>query len=203
MDAFAREKLGDAREDLVVGLAVLCHDLGKPATTEINAAGRVISHRHEPEGEARTHEFLARLTEERALADEVVPLVAAHLAPFHLFRDRASDAAVRRLAKRVGRIDRLVRVASADMRGRPPLEVGRFEAGEWLLERARALAVERSKAQPLVQGRDLIELGLAPGPAFGPLLEACYEAQLDGKISSRDEGLAYAQGLARERGLVA
>jgi tRNA nucleotidyltransferase (CCA-adding enzyme) len=203
MDAFAREKLGDAREDLVVGLAVLCHDLGKPATTEVDARGRVISHRHEPEGEARTRELLARLTEERALADEVVPLVAAHLAPTHLFRDRASDAAVRRLARRVGRIDRLVRVATADARGRPPLEVPRFEAGEWLLERARALAVERGKAPALVQGRDLIELGLAPGPAFGPLLEACYEAQLDGKITSRDEGLELARQLARERGLCA
>jgi len=202
MDAYAAEREGDAREDLIVGLAVLCHDLGKPATTAKSGAGRIVSHRHEPDGEARAREFLARLTEERELVDAVLPLVAAHLAPFQLYRDRAGDAAVRRLARRVGRIDRLVRVARADARGRPPRDAARFEAGEWLLERARALAVERSEPEALVRGRDLIELGLAPGPSFTPLLEACYEAQLEGQIGSREEGLELAGRLARERGLL-
>jgi len=51
--------------------------------------------------------------------------------------------------------------------------------------------------EPFVTGADLIALGLAPGPAFGPLLHAAYDAQLNGVVSSRDEALAW----VREHGL--
>jgi len=192
LDAFAAERLGDEAEDLVVGLAVLCHDLGKPATTR-REGGRVTSKRHEPVGEALTRRFLARLTAEAALVEAVVPLVGAHLRPGALYEARAGDAAVRRLARRVGRIDRLVRVARADWRGRPPLAAERFPAGEWLLARARALELEAAAPRPLVLGRHLIELGLAPGPDFGPVLAACFEAQLDGAFASLEQGIEFAR----------
>ena len=77
-----------------------------------------------------------------AQADAVAALVGAHRAPRQLFEAGAGDAAVRRLARRVGRIDRLVRVARADRAGHTSLEAGPFPAGDWLLERARALEVE-------------------------------------------------------------
>ncbi len=63
------------------------------------------------------------MTDEEKLIEEVVPLVDCHLAPIRLFAAKAGDAAIRRLARRVGRIDRLVRVSRADQRGRPPLKV--------------------------------------------------------------------------------
>jgi tRNA nucleotidyltransferase (CCA-adding enzyme) len=192
LDAFAAERVGDETEDLVVGLAVLCHDLGKPATTR-REDGRVTSKGHEPVGEALARRFLARLTGEVALVEAVVPLVGAHLRPGQLHQARAGDAAVRRLARRVGRIDRLVRVARADWRGRPPLGEQPFVAGEWLLARARALELEAAAPRPLVLGRHLIALGLEPGPHFGPILEACFEAQLDGAFASLESGLEFAR----------
>ncbi|MDH5306078.1 MAG: hypothetical protein OEW02_02755 [Myxococcales bacterium] len=189
MDAFASERVGDEREDLVVGLAVLCHDFGKPETTQRDG-GRITSVGHERRGALRARSFLERMTAEHALLETVPPLVAAHLVPLQLYTARAGDAAVRRLARRVGRIDRLVRVARADQRGRPPRS-GDFAAGAWLLERARALEVEARAPRPLLRGRHLIALGLPPGPAFGPILERCYRAQLDGAFSTLDEGLAF------------
>jgi tRNA nucleotidyltransferase (CCA-adding enzyme) len=63
----------------------------------------------------------------------------------------------------------------------------------WLLERARQLDVEDQVPTPLVMGRHLLELGVQPGPELGRLLDACYEAQLDGLFSTLDEGLAYAK----------
>ena len=193
LDAFAAARLGDAHEDWIVGLAVLCHDLGKPATTR-ERGGRTISHGHEPRGAALAQSLLERLTDESSVIREVCVLVADHLAPAMLFRDRerAGDAAIRRLARRVGRIDRLVRVAAADHAGRPPRPT-QFEAGAWLLERARALDVVRSEPAPLVHGRDLLSLGLEPGPALGRWLDACYEAQLAGTIRSREEGVAWVE----------
>jgi tRNA nucleotidyltransferase (CCA-adding enzyme) len=193
MDAFARERLSDPWEDLVVGLACLCHDFGKPATTSVDDAGRVRSPGHEEEGEAPTRSFLARLTNQERLADEVVPLVREHLKPIHLYKADAGAAAIRRLARRVGRIDRLVRVCRADHAGRPPLAFDGFPAGFWLLAQADALEVAASEPQPIVMGRHLIELGLEPGPHFKEILDACFEAQLDGEFRDLDAGLEVAR----------
>ena len=197
LDAFAREKLNDSWEDLVVGFAVLCHDFGKPSTTT-RIDGRIRSPRHDVEGEQLAARFLDRMTAHRDFIDSVLPLVLAHLRPLDLFKSKAGDAAVRRLARSVGRIDRLVRVARADMQGRPPKSGHSFPAGDWLLERAKALEVEDSVPAPLVMGRHLIELGEIPGPQFKGLLDRCYEAQMDGRIETADEGVVFARELLDE-----
>ncbi len=49
---------------------------------------------------------------------------------------------------------------------------------------------------PLITGDDLIELGLAPGPAFRTVLDGVYDAQLEGGLASRDEALALARAIA-------
>jgi tRNA nucleotidyltransferase (CCA-adding enzyme) len=198
MDAFAGARHGDEWEDLVVGFACLCHDLGKPLTTTRDG-DRIRSPGHEAAGEPPTRAFLGRLTNQTALVEEVVPLVLHHLKPRQLHDARASDAAVRRLANRVGRIDRLARVARADAAGRPPLPADDDAGVRWLLERADALALAARRPVPLVMGRHLLERGLAAGPAFGPVLERCFEAQLDGEFATLEEGLAFLDRLLGER----
>jgi len=189
MDVFASERLDDPWEDLVVGFAVLCHDLGKPATTVVTKE-KIQAHGHENAGDPLTRSFLGRMTRQQELIEDVVILVVEHMRPSIFYRDRSSDGAIRRLAFRVGRIDRLVRVARADVLGRPPLPDDPFPAGPWLLEQARRLDVCAEPARKLVQGRHLIELGFQPGSRFKEILTRCYEAQLDGKITSVDEGKA-------------
>lgn len=192
LDWFAMERTGHQHDDLIVGLGILCHDFGKPATTK-QEFGHITSRGHEPEGEAPTRRFLERLTNQEDLINEVVPLMLCHLRPRALYDAKASDSAVRRLARQVKRIDRLVRVARADHAGRPPKQFDGFPAGEWLLDRARSLAVEDRAPAPIVMGRHLLELGVQPGPDVGQLLSECYEAQLDGLFSTLDEGLTYAK----------
>jgi len=199
LDAFADARSGDEREDLLVGLAVLCHDLGKPATSVREPDGRITSRGHEKLGAELTQRFLARITRESLLRDEVPRLVAAHLAPVQLYQSRAGDAAIRRLARRVGSIERLLRVASADHAGRPPLPGRPFEAGDWLRARARALAVADSAPEPLLRGRHLLALGLEPGPEIGRILDVCFEAQLAGRITTLDEALALAKRISGGR----
>ncbi len=198
MDVFASERIGVEREDLIVGFAVLCHDLGKPATTTREEDGRITAKNHDVIGVDLTRQFLGRLTGEEKLIEEVVPLVACHLAPIQLFGSNVSDAAIRRLAHRVGRIDRLVRVSGADLRGRPPLVVDRFEAGDWLLERARKLSVDAQPPTPLLMGRHLIELGLEPGPHFGRVLEECLARQIEGEFDNLEAGLECARTIIAE-----
>ncbi|MGE9293214.1 MAG: CCA tRNA nucleotidyltransferase, partial [Puniceicoccales bacterium] len=194
MDAFAAQRTGEAWEDLVVGLAVLCHDMGKPDTTYTDEDGRIRSPRHDVEGIIPAEKFLRRLTNQQQLIEDVLILVETHMRPALLHKDDASDSAVRRLARKVGRIDRLIRVAQADMGGRPPLPAA-FPAGRWLLDRADNLAVKDAAPAPIIQGRHLIALGLKPGKHFSPLIDACYEAQLDGAFHDEAGAVAYLRGL--------
>jgi tRNA nucleotidyltransferase (CCA-adding enzyme) len=150
---------------------------------------------HEAAGEEPTRKFLSSMTGSSDLIDEVVALVLHHLKPLQLHEAGAGDAAVRRLAVKVNRIDRLVRVAKADMQGRSPMPFDGFPAGDWLLERAQLLSVQDSAPKPIVKGRHLIELGLEPGPDFGPLLQRCFDAQIEGEINSMEEGIKFARGL--------
>jgi len=198
LDAFAKDRQGamgvdGGREDLIVGFAVLCHDFGKPTTTAYER-GHIRSLGHEEAGGVPTESFLRRLTNEADLIRDVKTLVVSHLKPFSLWCSKAGDSAVRRLAVKVGRIDRLLRVCRADQEGRPPIVPELREVG-WLRDRAAALAVAAAAPKPLVQGRDLIALGMRPGPEFGRLTKLCYEAQLDGKFADFPGGLAYLKTL--------
>jgi len=183
LDAFAARRTDDAWEDLVVGLAVLCHDLGKPATTTLADDGHIRSLGHEAEGEAPTLALLGRLTHHKELIESVLPLVLCHMRPRELMLSKAGDSAIRRLAKKVGRIDRLARVDEADRWGRPPLTPDEPGGGQWLLDRAAKLEVASNVPAPLILGRHLIAAGLTPGPRFKEILNACFEAQLDGKFT--------------------
>ena len=195
-------------EDLIVGLAVLCHDFGKPACTSYDSVKkRIRSLGHDEEGVEPTLAFLRRLTNEERLLKEVPPLVRLHMRPFAMWRDKSSDGAIRRLAAKVVRIDRLIRVAAADAMGIGADRVGIVSSGSgdpdqtlrdpilehclWLAEQAERLRVADSAPKPIVQGRDLIALGMKPGVEFGRILKVAYEAQLDGKFNDLKGGIEY------------
>ncbi len=195
LDAFARRRVGDAREDLIVGLAVLCHDFGKPATSAWDPVKkRIRSLGHDEAGVEPTLSFLRRLTNEERILREVPPLVQCHMRPFAMWSAKVGDSAVRRLAAQVVRIDRLIRVARADDEGRPPECSGGTSGGadlEWLAAAAERLRIADSVPKPLLMGRDLIALGYKPSPKFGEWLAASYEAQLDGLFSDHDGAVAH------------
>jgi tRNA nucleotidyltransferase (CCA-adding enzyme) len=82
-------------------------------------------------------------------------------------------------------------VAKADCLGR----TGSFstEAMEWFIAEVKKLAVERKAPPPLLLGRDILGLGIEPGPRVGRILTEVYEQQLDSKVQSHDEALAAAR----------
>ena len=172
----------DADDDLALMLGALCHDLGKPATTE-RAGGRIRSHRHDVEGVAPTRALLGRMRAPGALVDKVAALVEHHLAPALFIGNAATAKGYRRLARKLERagvgIELLVRVARADHLGRTTEDAlaGRFDAGDAFLAAARAHSVERAAPRDAVLGRHLVERGMRPGPGFGPILERCREIQ--------------------------
>jgi tRNA nucleotidyltransferase (CCA-adding enzyme) len=191
--------LGDDRpRQLTVMLGALCHDLGKPPTTRFED-GRIRSRGHEEAGLSPTVSLLDRWNAHTLLGydvrAQVLALVAQHLKPGQLYdeRDRVGDGAIRRLARKC-EPDLLYRVAKADCLGRRP---GVFEpvAMEWFRERVQSLDVAVRPPEPLLKGRDLVALGVAPGPEIGRVLQAVYERQLDGAVTTLEEARAEARRL--------
>ncbi len=200
MDAFAARRTGDDREDLIVGLAVLLHDTGKPSTTARDERG-IHAYGHEEAGEEPTRAFLGRLTNEQPLIDDVVALVVNHMIPTHFYKEatrgetvKAMNRSVRRLARKV-RLDRLARVVLADKSGRPPKPQVSPES-EWLLSRSAELGVVKEGPKPLLMGRHLIDLGLKPSVQFKTILASALERQLDGDIVTLEEAIDYAKLIA-------
>jgi tRNA nucleotidyltransferase (CCA-adding enzyme) len=206
----ARELIDDLDypRQVTVMLAAVCHDFGKPSTTEF-VEGRIRSRGHEEAGVAPTLSFLERLKlftlEGYDVRSQVVALVRDHLKPgeFYKKRDEVGDGAFRRLARRC-ELELLYRVARADSLGRNADWVPReqwftAEAQEWFIERARELAVEERAPAPILMGRHLLELGLRPGPRIGEITRAVYELQLDGRIRTLDDAIAEAKKLINPR----
>lgn len=193
----ARTRIDDLERprQITVMLGAVCHDLGKPATTAF-IDGRTRSMDHEQAGVAPTLSLLDRLNVHTIggydVRRQVVGLVAHHLAPnaFYKSKTPVGDGAFRRLAQKVD-LELLARLAKSDCLGR----TGNFDCSgiDWFLERARALGVEHAAPEPIVKGRHLLELGLRPGPEIGRILRQVYERQLDGRVTSLDEGLAAAR----------
>ena len=168
---------------------MLCHDFGKPATSQRHADGRITAHKHDIMGVEPTLSFLDRLTNQKEFLREVEILVRHHMIPDQFFKQQVSDAAILRFSKKIGNIDRLLRVCKADKNGRGEPYNPVFPAGKWLSEKAAALKVTKTPLAPLLQGRHLIKEGLAPNKKFGNLLEIAYQAQINGEIHSVSEAI--------------
>ena len=199
MDAFARARIGDEWEDLIVGLATLCHDLGKVVTTERSEDGRIRSPQHAIKGLPIAKSFLQLMTDQKKVFDEVLPLVSAHMQPQNLYKNNSGDAAIRRLAAKVQRIDRLVRLARADHSGRSPQGLEDCPIADWLIRRSEDLKLRSSAPQALIQGRDLIAHQLEPSPEFSKILTQCYEAQLDGVFDDAESAQVYLKRFLKDQ----
>ena len=178
-------------------LGAICHDLGKPLTTSW-IDGRLRSPGHEEAGVAPATALLDRLNVQTLdgydVRGTVLGLVAHHLKPsaFQKSKTPVSDGAFRRLAAKVD-LEMLARFAKADCHGR----TGTFDCSaiDWFLERARALGVEHAAPAPLVLGRHLLALGMTPGPRVGEILKQIYERQLEGEVTTLEEGLTLVKTL--------
>ena len=188
LDTMASMRRGKWRDDMVLMLATLLHNIGKPDTT-VTVDGILNAPKHGERGFEIARHWLEHITEDKDLIERILPLIRYHGWPRKLYRSHARDSEILHLSTRVCLHD-LIALAKADFFGRQfnvsSPEV--FEAGEWLYERAASLGVLFEPPPPLVQGRDLIALGLAPSESFKVILEKAYNAQLDQQFTTYEEG---------------
>ncbi len=187
---------GAAPRRRMLMFAVLAHDFGKPATTvraEKRGVLRWTSPAHEAIGGPIATAFLRRIGAPLDLDAPVAALVVNHLAHHH-GGGEFSETSVRRLARRLApaTIDDLALVMRADANGRPPLVSPEIHARiDELCTAARALALADAAPKPILLGRHLIALGPKPGREFQPIIDAAFEAQLDGAFADETSGLVW------------
>ena len=182
----------DEATRIVYMFAILAHDFAKPQTTTRSLKDgvmRIISPGHEEAGGPIAESFLNRINTPTVIRERVIPLVVNHLAHLNIVTDRG----VRRLAKRLEpeTIAGLCAVIEADHSGRPPKPPGLPENAQRLLEKANELNLRNCAPKPLLQGRDLIQYGMQPGKEFGRILEAAFEAQLEGQFTDHPGALTW------------
>ncbi len=192
------------RESPALRLAALLHDVGKPRTRGAGPDGRPTFHGHEMVSADMTRAILERLKLPNATIKEV-----SHLVAHHMFNYQAhwSDAAVRRLIARVGEgsIGDIIALRRADQIGMCPQNAAHFPQGLSEFAARVAEVMESGRAFTLsklaIDGNDIMtELGLAPGPRVGIILDELLQSVLeDPRLNERDKLLEIARKLSAER----
>jgi tRNA nucleotidyltransferase (CCA-adding enzyme) len=189
---------------LVLRLAALLHDVGKPRVRAEAPDGRPTFYTHEQVSAEMTELILLRLKLPNAVVRDV-----AHLVLHHMFnyQEEWTDAAVRRLIARVGEqsIGDIIALRRADQVGMCrenahafPEGLARFaERVSQVMSRQRAFTVRQMAAN----GHDLMErLGVPPGPQIGIILDQLLQAVLDDPaLNEKGKLLEIAEKLYKER----
>ena len=191
-------------QSVVLRLAALLHDVGKPRTRGSAPDGRPTFHGHEKVSEELTRAILERLRLPNAVIKDTAHLVAHHM--FN-YQEEWSDSAVRRLVSRVGEgtIKDLISLRRADQIGMCAGNAAVFPQGlsdfahrvDSVLGADRALTI----SSLAVNGRDIMErLGLPPGPKVGVILQELLQSVLeDPALNEKEKLLEIAGKMLRER----
>ena len=164
----------------------LLHDVGKPPTFRV--AERIRFDGHVESGVRLAHGILGRLRFSREEQEQVEALVANHMR----FKDvpRMKESTLKRFL-RLPRFAEHLELHRLDCLA----SHGHLENYEFVRRKLAQLPAEQLRPPPLLTGRDLIAEGYTPGPRFSKMLTAVEDAQLEGRIHSRDEALELVMGL--------
>lgn len=194
-----------ASPDLVLRLAALFHDVGKPATREFGPGG-VSFHHHEVVGARMTRKRLRALKYPKAVVEDVSQLVYLHLRP-HTLDMGWTDSAVRRYVRDAGElVDRLNELVRCDVTtANEKRERAIQRRIDDLEERIADLSQreELSRLRPPVNGNEVMELlGIDPGPRVGEIMTILLEKRINDGPYSKEEAYDIATEWAKEQGIL-
>jgi poly(A) polymerase len=161
----------------------LLHDVGKPSTFRV-APDRIRFDGHVEVGVAMAREICARLHFSNDDTEQIEALVANHMRFKDVERMKASTL---KKFLRLPRFDEHMELHRMDCRA----SHGGLDLYDFVAEKLRTTPAEEIRPEPLLSGRELIEMGLKPGPRFKEILAAVEDAQLEGKLHSREAAVEW------------
>jgi poly(A) polymerase len=163
----------------------LLHDVGKPATFRV-APDRIRFDGHVEVGVKMAAEICRQLRFSNEETDQILALVDNHMR----FADvqRMKESTLKKFLRMPG-FDEHLELHRIDCLS----SNGITESYEYAREKLRALPPEAIRPEPLLTGRDLIEAGYEPGPRFKEILGAVEDAQLEGRLTSRETAIEFVQ----------
>ncbi|MDD7941100.1 CCA tRNA nucleotidyltransferase [Actinomycetospora lutea] len=188
--AIGRE--GPDGPDLVLRLAALLHDIGKPATRKVEPGRRVSFHHHEVVGAKMTRKRLRELRYPKQVIEDVAQLVFLHLR-FHGYgKGEWTDSAVRRYVTDAGPLlDRLHKLVRSDSTTRNKRRAAALQRSyDDLEERITRIAQEEdlARVRPDLDGNAIMELlGIPPGPLVGRAWRHLKDVRLERGPLDHDE----------------
>jgi poly(A) polymerase len=157
----------------------LLHDVGKPVCIRRDGE-RLTFYGHTEKGAEMAVEILRRLKRSRTTWERVAYLVRNHLR--HTQAPHMRLSTLKRFLGEDG-IDELLKLTRIDaLSANGDLQYYRFCA-----QKLGELKQEEIHPEPLLRGRDLIEMGFTPGPMFQRILKQVEEAQLGGELRDREQ----------------
>jgi poly(A) polymerase len=190
--------------DLVLRLAALLHDIGKPATRAFSSEG-VQFHHHEVVGARVADARLRALRYPNDVVHDAVRLVEMHLR-FHTYRMGWNDAAIRRYVRDAGPLlDRLNQLVRADCTTQNPAKARALAALQDELEVRIARLAEEENLQaikpPLNGNHVMAHLGIRPGPLVGEALAYLLERRMEQGPIDEERAYRLLDSWAADRGL--
>lgn len=178
-----RMMLAELRQPtLTLALGVLLHDVGKPPTFRI--ADRIRFDGHAELGAKMAVEILARLKCSTDEIQQVEALVAHHMR----FKDvrQMRESTLKRFL-RMDRFDEHLELHRIDC----SCSHGNLDNWEFCRQKLAEVPPEQLRPPRLISGRELIADGRKPGPAFKEILEAVETAQLEGRLETAEQAMAF------------
>jgi poly(A) polymerase len=163
----------------------LLHDVGKPPTFRI-APDRIRFDGHVDVGVKMAAEILRRLRFSNHETDQILALVDNHMR----FGDvqRMKQSTLKKFL-RLPAFDEHLELHRIDCLS----SHGQLSTYEYAQQQLHSMPPEAIRPAPLITGRDLIEAGYKPGPRFKEVLGAVEDAQLEGRLLSREEAMEFVQ----------
>jgi poly(A) polymerase len=191
--------------DLVLRLAALLHDIGKPDTKRIDG-GKVSFHHHEVVGAKLTRARLTALRYPKDVVDDVTELVALHLRFHGYSAGEWTDAAVRRYVRDAGHLlPRLHVLTRSDCTTRNVAKARALAAAYDALERRIDVLAEAEELQamrPALDGDEIMAaLGVPAGPIVGKAWKYLLELRIERGPMTKEEALAALREWAAGEGL--
>jgi poly(A) polymerase len=168
---------------LTLAWGALLHDVGKPATFRV-APDRIRFDDHVDVGVKITEEICERLRFSKQDAAQVLALVDNHMRFGHVSRMKESTL---KKFLRLPRFEEHLALHRADSLA----SHGHLSTYEFIREKLAEIPPEKIRPVALVTGDDLIAAGYAPGPRFREILESVEDAQLEGRLLSRDTAMEF------------